>query len=75
MLSNEGINNKELCQESDKLIGEKEAESRGEARKSDNITRTLIRGQAPATTPNKKKTSKREQGWPNNPGRGGRKGF
>jgi hypothetical protein len=54
MLSDEGINNKEPHQESDKLTGEKEAESRGEARKSNDITRMPIRGQAPATTLNEK---------------------
>jgi hypothetical protein len=40
MLSDEGINNKEPHHESNKLTGEKEAESRGKARKSGNITRT-----------------------------------
>jgi hypothetical protein len=75
MLSNKGINNEEPRQESGELTGEKEAESRGKARKRDDITRTPIRGQALATTPNKKKTSEREQGLAKNPGRGGRKGF
>jgi hypothetical protein len=75
MLSNKGINNKEPRQESDKLTGEKEAESRGKARKSNNITRMPIRGQAPATTPNEKKTSKREQGSAKKSRQGRKKGL
>jgi hypothetical protein len=75
MLSNKGINNKEPRQESNKLTGEKEAESRGKARKSNDITRTPIRGQAPAITPNKKKTSKREQGLATKSRQGMKKGL
>jgi hypothetical protein len=59
MLSDEGINNDESRRES-KLTGEKEVAYRGKARKSDDITKTPIRSQAPATMPNKKKTGKRE---------------
>ncbi len=50
-------------------------ESRGKGRKSDNITRTPIRGQAPATTPNKKKSSKREQGSAKKSRQGRKKGL
>jgi hypothetical protein len=74
MLSNEGINNNELRRES-KLTGEKEAASRGKARKSTDITKTPIRGQAPATTPNKKKTGKREQGMAKKSRQGRKKGL
>jgi hypothetical protein len=75
MLSNEGINNEEPRQESDKLTGEKEADSRGKTRKSNNIPRMPIRGQALATTLNKKKQARGNRAWPKNPGRGGRKGY
>jgi hypothetical protein len=75
MLSDKGIHNKEPRQESDKLTGEKEAESRGKARKREDITRTPIRGQAPATMPNEKKTSKREQGLAKKSRQGRKKGL
>jgi hypothetical protein len=55
-------NNNEPCHDGDKRIARKEKELAGTTRKSDNITRTPTRGQALAITPNKKKTSKREQG-------------
>jgi hypothetical protein len=74
MLSDEGINTDKLRRES-KLTGEKEAASRGKARKSDDITNTPIRGQAPATTPNKKKTGGREQGSAKKSRQGRRKGL
>jgi hypothetical protein len=73
MLSNKGINNKEPRQESKELTGE--AESRGKARKSNDITRTPIRGQTPANTPNERKPSKREQGLAKKSRMGRKKGF
>jgi hypothetical protein len=63
-------NNEESCcksnvtgrEDAHKRTGGKEAEPRGKsACKSNNITRTLLRGQALAITPNAKKASKREQ--------------
>jgi hypothetical protein len=74
MLSKEGINNGELCRESE-LTGETEAASRGKVRKSNDITKTPIRGQAPATTPNEKKTGEREQGSAEKSRQGRKKGL
>ncbi len=48
---------------------------RGKASKSNDITRTSIRGQAPATTPNEKKTNKREQGSAKKSREGRKKGL
>jgi hypothetical protein len=74
MPSDEGINNDELRCES-KFTGETEAASRGKARKSNDITKTLIRGQAPATTPKEKETGKREQGSAKKSRQGRKKGL
>jgi hypothetical protein len=74
MLSDEGINNNESRRKS-KLTGETEAASRGKARKSNDITKTPIKGQAPATMPNEKKTGKREQGLAKKSRQGRKKGL
>jgi hypothetical protein len=60
-MQTEGNDNKP-CHNGNERIASKEKELVGTTRKSNNITRTPTRGQALAITPNKKKTSKREQG-------------
>jgi hypothetical protein len=67
-MSDEGMNNEESCCKSNvagredvhKRTGGNKAEPRGKsACKSNNITRTPMKGQALAITPNAKKVSKR----------------
>jgi hypothetical protein len=78
MMSEKGMNNDELLcksnvagrEDAHEHTGENKAEPRGiSARKSNNITRTLMRGQAQLSHPTQRKQGRESKAWPRNPGK------
>ncbi len=69
------VNDNKPHHDSNKRIARKVKEFAGTTKKSNDITRTPTRGQALAITPNKKKTSKREQGSVKKSRQGRKKGL